>query len=146
MREHIIELMEMYANKQTDMTELVNLCADAFCALKKHSPDEFKELINSLEGITYIITEEEAVKIVRHMEPKGQNWSPSQVKDFVKSQGIDSNFVNWYLVMNMVYNDYYNTAKLYGLQNDANFYFSLAKDFIFDPDAHPYKVEKYFMT
>ncbi len=89
-------------------------------------------------------TEEEATKIVRHMEPKGQCWSYNQVKDYVTTQGITTNYVNWYLVMNMCYNDYYNTAKAYNLQNDTNFYFNLAKDFIFDPDAEPFKVERYF--
>ena len=47
--------------------------------------------------------------------------------------------------MNMIYNDYCDTAKLYNLQNDPEFFFSLARDFIEDPDAKPLKVEKYFL-
>ena len=42
-------------------------------------------------------------------------------------------------------NDYYDTAKVFGLQNDAEFYLNLAKDFIEDPAAKPLKVEKYFL-
>lgn len=48
--------------------------------------------------------------------------------------------------ISMVYNDYYDTAKTFGLQNDPEFYFSLAKDFIDDPNAKPLKVEKYFLS
>lgn len=46
----------------------------------------------------------------------------------------------------MVYNDFMNTARAYGMQNDVDFFFSLAKDFIEDPDAKPLKVEKYFLS
>jgi hypothetical protein len=45
----------------------------------------------------------------------------------------------------MCYNDYYNTAKHYGYAGDAEFYYCLAKDFIEDVDADPFKVEKYFL-
>ena len=38
-----------------------------------------------------------------------------------------------------------NTAVMVGMQNDDEFYFSLACDFINDPDAKPFKVEKYFL-
>ena len=42
-------------------------------------------------------------------------------------------------------NDCYDTTKVFGLQDDAEFYFNPAKDFIEDPDAKPLKVEKYFL-
>ena len=38
-----------------------------------------------------------------------------------------------------------NTASMVGMQNDENFFLSLACDFINDPDAKPFKVEKYFL-
>lgn len=80
------------------------------------------------------------------MRPKGQAWSYQQVVDTVKERGVTSDFCDWYLVMNMVYNDFMNTARAYGVQNDVDFFFSLAKDFIEDPDARPLKVEKYFLS
>ena len=46
--------------------------------------------------------------------------------------------------MNMTYNDYMNTAITFGLKDNPDFFYSLAKDFINDADAAPYKVEKYF--
>lgn len=112
--------------------------------LKKKHPEMFEELVEDLERLAYKIPAEEAEQIVRAMRPKGQNWSLQQVRDLLRSKGIEGNCVNWYLVMNMCYNDYYDTAKLFGLQSDEEFYFSLAKDFIDDPDAKPYKVERYF--
>ena len=85
------------------------------------------------------------VRIVRAMRPKGQYWSYTQVYDLVKSKGVTGDWVNWYLVMNMVYNDFCATAKHFGLHNDVEFFYHLAKDFIEDPDAKPMKVEKYFL-
>lgn len=114
--------------------------------LCKKYPELYDHVIDELECLAYRIPKDEAEDIVRHMSPRGQNWSYSQAKDFVESHGVQDNWVNWYLVLNMVYNDYYATAKVFGLQNDAEFYFNLAKDFIEDPDAKPLKVEKYFLA
>lgn len=113
--------------------------------LRKKHPEMYEELMDDLECLAYKIPAEEAMQIVKSMRPKGQNWSMQQVKDLCRDHGIDKDIVNWYLVLNMMYNDYYNTAKTFGLQGDEEFYFSLAKDFIEDPDAKPFKVEKYFL-
>lgn len=112
--------------------------------LHRRDPDLYDETIERLERIAYRISRNEAEQIVRNMRPKGQYWSYSQVEDLLRSKGITSDVVNWYLVMNMVYNDYCGTAKAFGLQNDVNFFFHLAQDFIEDPDAKPMKVERYF--
>lgn len=113
--------------------------------LRKKHPDMYEELMDDLECLAYKIPAEEAMQIVKAMRPKGQNWSMQQVKDMCRDHGIDKDIVNWYLVLNMMYNDYYGTAKAFGLQGDEEFYFCLAKDFIEDPDAKPFKVEKYFL-
>lgn len=142
--DNIHALLSKALEKATDKSELIEEVSEALHSLKSCNNSEYEHITDYLKEIAYCIPEEEAIKIVRHMEPKGQCWSFNQVKDYVSSQGITDNYVNWYLVMNMCYNDYYNTAKAYNLQNDTNFYFNLAKDFIFDPDAEPFKVEKYF--
>ena len=113
--------------------------------LSRKDPSLYGEYIEQLEHLAYRNPRDEAERIVRNMRPKGQYWSYQQVMDLVKSKGITSDWVNWYLVMNMVYNDFCGTAKHYGLHNDPEFFFHLAKDFIEDPDAKPMKVEKYFM-
>ena len=121
------------------------IAEDTMTKLERKAPELYEDTMEELEKLAYKIPRDEAEQIVRNMRPKGQYWTYTQVMDLVKSKGIDSCFVSWYLVMNMMYNDYCNTAKMYGLHNDADFYFSLAKDFIEDPDAKPMKVEKYFL-
>lgn len=114
--------------------------------LCKKYPALYDDIIDKLECLAYKIPKDEAENIVRRMTPKGQYWTFNQAKEFVQNHGVTHDWVNWYLVLNMVYNDYYDTAKTFGLQKDPEFYFSLAKDFIDDPDAKPLKVEKYFLS
>lgn len=70
--------------------------------------------------------------------------SYKQVKEYLATKGITDKLTDYYLVMNMVYNDYQRTAQTFGLQSDVEFYFSLARDFIEDVDAKPFKIERYF--
>lgn len=114
--------------------------------LCKKYPALYDDIIDKLECLAYKIPKDEAENIVRRMSPRGQYWTFNQAKEFVQNHGVTHDWINWYLVLNMVYNDYYDTAKTFGLQNDPEFYFSLAKDFIDDPDAKPLKVEKYFLS
>ena len=125
--------------------EVWTISEDMLNKLARKDPMMFDEYIDKLEHLAYRIPKDEAERIVRAMRPKGQYWSYTQVMDLVKSKGVTGDWVNWYLVMNMVYNDFCATAKHFGLQNDVEFFYHLAKDFIEDPDAKPMKVEKYFL-
>lgn len=124
--------------------ELLDINCTAFEILAKEEPKVYEQLIAQLEILAHSIGEEEAISKVRNMKPFGQAWSIEQISEMMQNRNISGNVVDWYLVVNMCYNDYYNTAKQYGLQNDENFYFNLAKDFIEDPDAEPFKVARYF--
>lgn len=79
------------------------------------------------------------------MIPYGEHWSCDKVKEYlIKKDATTEYLMYYYLVMNMTYNDYMNTAITFGLKDNPDFFYSLAKDFINDADAAPYKVEKYF--
>lgn len=139
-RELVVKAMEKGAEE-----EAWELADEAMEKLHRKWPDLYDELMKDLECLAYKISPEEAMQIVKSMRPKGQYWSMQQVKDMCREHGVDKDIVNWYLVLNMVYNDYCGTAKAFGLQGDEDFFWSLAKDFIEDPDAKPFKVEKYFL-
>lgn len=138
------DLMTKILDKGVD-DEVWTVSEDMLNKLSRKDPALYNEFIEQLEHLAYRIPKDEAEQIVRNMRPKGQYWTYSQVMDLVKSKGITGDWINWYLVMNMVYNDFCGTAKAYGMQNDTEFYYHLAKDFMEDPDAKPMKVEKYFM-
>ena len=138
------ELMTKLLDKGVD-DEVWTISEDMLNKLSRKDPMMFEEYIDKLERLAYRIPKDEAERIVRDMRPKGQYWTYTQVMDLVKSKGVTGDWTNWYLVMNMVYNDFCATAKHFGLQNDVEFFYHLAKDFIEDPDAKPMKVEKYFV-
>lgn len=138
------ELMTKLLDKGVE-DEVWTISEDMLNKLSRKDPMMFEEYIEKLEHLAYRIPKDEAERIVRAMRPKGQYWSYTQVMDLVKSKGVTGDWVNWYLVMNMVYNDFCATAKHFGLHNDVEFFYHLAKDFIEDPDAKPMKVEKYFL-
>lgn len=125
--------------------EILEYVEEAMDRLKRVDPQFHDAIIQKSEDLAYKIPMEEAEQIVRNMRPKGQYWSYDQIKEYLATKGITKDCVIWYLVMNMVYNDYYGTAKQYGLQNDVEFFYSLAKEFVEDPDAKPHKVERYFL-
>ena len=97
-----------------------------------------------MEKLAYRLTPSEAENIVRNMRPRGQNWSMQQVSDYLAGVDPSADSLYYYIAMNMAYNDYASTAKVFGLQNSVEFYYNIAKDFINDVDAKPYKLEKFF--
>lgn len=68
----------------------------------------------------------------------GAHWSKGQTIAVGRSHGIDFNgdisAECWYAALNMMYSDYYPTAVKFGVDR-PEFYASLAKDFLCDPDA-----------
>ena len=138
------ELIKKIRDKGVSNEKIDAVLSGTMKALEHSDSNAYDEFKMRLESLAYSITERDAEHIVRNMQPKGQMWSYDQIKHFVEDKGYTDDFVDWYLVMNMCYNDYYNTAKTYGLQNEVDFYFNLARDFIEDPDAKPFKVAKYF--
>jgi hypothetical protein len=100
--------------------------------------------VHYLEDIVCRIDDDEAHDIVRMMLPYGEKWSIETIGDFIATKGVpEDERVNYYLVMNAMYNDHRETAKKYGLDN-ADFYYALAKEFIEDEDGKPHKVARYF--
>lgn len=99
---------------------------------------------DKMQQVAFRISPAEAEAYVKAMRPTGQHWTHKQVQEYLATKGITECITYYYLVMNMVYNDYQKTAQLFNLQSDVEFYFSLARDFIEDVDAKPFKVERYF--
>lgn len=139
--ELVSKVHEKHPNK------LMEIGKEAFEALEYADKRKYEELMGKLEDICYEISQDEAETIVRKMSPKGQVWSINQIKSVLEQHDEKGyNLVNWYLVMNMMYNDYHNTAEMFGINEDVEFYYSLAYDFIHDVDGKSHKVEKYFLS
>lgn len=139
-----LELVKSLREKGVEEYEIDAINDEAYTCIQKLDESLFRLLEAKLEALFYVISRAKAEKIVTDMKPYGQMWSYEQIEQLLHKKNIDSSTIDWYLVMNMCYNDYFNTAKIYGLQSDENFYFNLASNFINDQDAGPHKVAKYF--
>lgn len=137
-------LGKLHSEKPQYREDLMAIDSRAWKALKASDKAKYDELVDEMETLYYCMEPQEAEAIVRAMKPFGQFWSRSDIEAFLKGKGIDDHLCKWYLVMNMARNDYYNTAKMVGKQDDADFYYSIARDFIMDPDGGKHKVGKYF--
>lgn len=137
------EIHRMICERHKHESEL-SVIADVFEKLKAHHPELYDKYISRLEGIAYHITEEEATAVVKAMKPYGEKYSYDFVKNYLKEKGEHDKVVEYYLAMNMAYNDYFEAARIFGVQNDNSFFFEIAKGFVEDPDAKPHKIVKYF--
>ncbi len=141
-----MSLIKLIAGKQNPDWECVHTAiGTAMERLKTLDPDCYTATMDKLGKMAYCISEDKAREIVRTMRPYGEKWSYEAVKDLVRAKGKEDS-VNWYLVMNMAYNDYHDTGAMVGLAEDTEFYYSIARDFIEDEDGKKFKVEKYFLS
>lgn len=123
---------------------LENIVCDILDEVKMCDMHLYKKLSDMLEDILYGIDETEAVDIVHSFEPNGETFSMERVKEILRKTGIDENAcIDYYLTMNMFYNDFksYAESKRLDLQE---FCLEMSKLFINDVDAPKYKVAKYF--
>lgn len=64
----------------------------------------------------------------------GLHWTVAQTTSFAEARDVSIRPELWCLAMNMMYSDYYRTAKKNGV-NNPDFYADLAYDFLMDPDG-----------
>lgn len=124
--------------------KVMDMAEWAFGMLEQSDHRSYTEIMDKMEKLAYSITKEDAEKIVRSMRPRGEVWTYEQVKEYIGTHGIIDKCVEYYLAMNMAKNDYYNTASTLGAQDNVEFYFNIANDFINDVDADKHKIGKYF--
>lgn len=134
-----------------NMEEITEICDKAMESLMRVDKASYDHAMHELEEIAYYISKEKAEQIVRAMKPTdktvsgGEKWSYETVKEFVSKKGITENFVEWYLVFNMFWNDQSDVIKKYGTASIEEFVFDLSKNYIHDVDAGSFHVQKKFL-
>lgn len=85
------------------------------------------------------INKEKAEKWVKHMRTdghKGEMWTMEDAKELAKPYGITEGqeLIDFYSALNMVYSDYCDVAKEWGVDDEA-YYAALACAFLYDEDG-----------
>ncbi|MBQ8830857.1 MAG: hypothetical protein IJ017_04615 [Oscillospiraceae bacterium] len=134
-------LLGLVHEKHRD-TELYKALGEFYEKLSNELKKEFKK---TLKSVALMIDHKEAREIVARMEPHGEKWNVEVIKKYLSDKAVHPDKeLHYYLIMNMAYNDYKHTAEKFDVDN-TDFYYCIAHDFIEDPDAKDFKVEKYFM-
>lgn len=140
-----LDIIDMIAERELNWEYVHNIIADAMEALRRSDRSTYEQTIKRLEDYAFKISIDEAQEIVRKMKPYGEVYSFPTIEAYLRDKGITDNLINWYLVMNMLYNDYYSAVKDYGIGDNTDFYYNMSRAFIEDEDAKPHKVERYFL-
>lgn len=77
----------------------------------------------------------------------GQRWTMDNTAEYGNKVNLDWSYVSkidFYIVMNMMFSDYYKTAKSMEIEDDPMFFARLAKDWLYDADASENKLYKYY--
>lgn len=80
-------------------------------------------------------------------KPKGGKWTMDDVKPLAIKMGVPTEgerFLDFYIIMNAMYSDYYEVARKYNLQNNPAFFADMAKAWLDDPDAVDDKTAAYY--
>lgn len=138
------ELLEKIRGKNVSREKADELMDYGFQMLERADRRAYQDVMRKMEDMAYSFTKEEAVAKVRAMRPRGEKWTCEDIEAYLKEKQSAEDCLQMYLCMNMAYNDYMHTAEYFGLQNDTEFFYRIACDFIHDDDGPEMKVYKYF--
>lgn len=129
--------------KTEDMLKLNDMLNELICDLKVENPKLYREYKKELYETAYgkVIMEDKAIEIVEEMRPFGEKWDMEAIEKVSANNMIKGNKSDVYLVMNSLYNDYYD---VFG--EDTDIYVKMTKSWLDDKDAVEDKVYEYFMN
>jgi hypothetical protein len=86
-----------------------------------------------------MLNKEMAVKWVENMRPRGEHWTMDDTTNAMKSMGYSLDPTEFFVVANMMYNDYYDLVK-----DNESLALELAEDWLEDEDAKECKLYEYW--
>lgn len=131
--------------KEIDFAKHKDSLIDVIDMLMCEAKEDEPELYKHIEGILYedaygkVINDTMAYEWVREMTPVGAHWTMDETTNAMRSLGYSLNPLEFYVVANMMFNDYYNIV-----DGDETLALRLAKDWLNDKDAKEYKLYEYW--
>ena len=121
--------------------KLIDIMEMLICDAKENDEDLYEHIENELYEMAYgkKISEEMGKKWVKNMKPVGCHWSIEDTTNVMNDLGFRFDPVDFYVVANMMYNDYYDLTK-----NDEELAINLAKMWLDDKDVKDHKLYNYW--
>ena len=124
-----------------DMEKLGDILSDIIYETKEAHPELYEKYKLELYEMAYgkKISEEMGEKWVKEMQPVGLHWTMEETTNAMQSLGYSFNTVDFFIVANMMYNDYFDLVK-----DDETLALKLPKDWLDDKDAKEDKLYCYW--
>lgn len=124
-----------YKNKLTDIIDML------MCEIKDEEPQLYRHIECELYEDAYgkIVNEEMAEKWVHAMKPAGLHWTIEETTNAMRNLGYSCDPTEFFVVSNMMYNDYYSIVK-----ENEELALQLAKDWLKDADSKEDKLYNYW--
>lgn len=129
-RDYINKIGE--TNDREKMEELGDMLEELVLELKESHHEVYDKYKNELYELAYgkTISKEMATEWVKSMKPVGEHWNIEATTSAKESLGYVVDSIDFYVVANMIYNDYYDIVK-----DNETLALELAKDWLNDEDA-----------
>ena len=123
------------------MEELGEMLEELIYGLKESHHEEYEEYKEELYELAYgkKLNIDMAVEWVNNMKPIGEHWTLDQTTSAKESLGYNVDNVDFYIVANMMYNDYFDLVR-----DDETLALKLARDWLDDSDAKKDKLYCYW--
>ena len=123
------------------MNKLGDMLEEIIEGLEETHHDLYEEYKNELYEMAYgkKVNKEMAIEWVSDMKPIGEHWSLEETTAVKESLGYDIDNIDFYVVANMMYNDYNDIVK-----DNEELALKLAYDWLNDIDAKENKLYCYW--
>ncbi len=127
--------------KQEDMEELSDMLDELICDLKDKEVKIYKKYKDRIYEMANgkVLNEEMAYNWVNTMKPKREHWTIEETTNAMRELGYNLNTIDFYVVANMMYNDYYDLIK-----DDEQIALKMAYMWLKDEDSVEDKLYQYY--
>lgn len=141
MHKKLLEKMKERSSKD-DLLCLADITDMALDTMKESNPDFYEHLESLMYETVYgkVISEEMAEKWVSDMQPYHLHWTMEQTDSVMKQYAPSVKPLDWFVVLNMMYNDYRDVLGT----EEVDTYAKLAKGWLMDKDAKEDKLYCYY--
>lgn len=127
--------------QKEDMEELSDMLDELICDLKEKNPKLYKKYKEELYELANgkVLTEEMAYAWVEEMKPEHEHWTIEETTKAMNNLNYNCDKLDYYVVANMIYNDYYELVR-----DNEEMALKMAYMWLKDEDAVKDKLYEYY--
>lgn len=127
--------------KREDMYKLNEMLDNLICDLKTKDPKMYHEYKDDLYELAFgkKISDQMAYDWVHNMKPEHEHWTLDETTSAMRKMGYNCDRLEFYVVANMMYNDFYEVVK-----DNQELALSMAYLWLDDEDAKEGKLYNYY--